>query len=56
MSLDKKKKELELARVRLARQEMELKIEERQEEIGRLKDFIKIQLDKEAELELAIKQ
>lgn len=49
--LEKKKKTLELSRVRLARQEMEFKIEEKQDEIKRLQDFIKIQLDKEQELE-----
>lgn len=49
--LEKKKKMLELGRVRLARQEMEFKIEEKQDEIKRLQDFIKIQLDKEQELE-----
>lgn len=49
--LEKKKKMLELGRVKLARQEMEFKIEEKQDEIKRLQDFIKIQLDKEQELE-----
>lgn len=52
--LEKKKKTLELSRVRLARQEMEFKIEEKQDEIKRLQDFIKIQLDKEQELEKEI--
>lgn len=51
MSLDKKKKHLELARVRLARQELELKIDEREEEIIKLKEFVAVQLKKEAELE-----
>lgn len=54
MSLELKKKQLELSRVRLARQEMELKIEERMEEIKRLEDFIRIQLEKEAEIELLL--
>lgn len=49
--LEKKKKMLELGRVKLARQEMEFKIEEKQDEIKRLQDFIKIQLEKEQELE-----
>lgn len=51
MSLEKKKKNLELSRVRLAREEMELKIQERMEEIERLEGFIKVQFEKEAELE-----
>lgn len=51
MSLEKKKKQLELSRVRLAREEMELKIQERMEEIERLEGFIKVQHDKEVELE-----
>ena len=51
MSLDNKKKELELARVKLARQELEFKVEERQEEIERLKVNIEIQLKKEEELQ-----
>lgn len=50
MSLEKKKKELELMRVSLARQELELKIEERLDEIKRLKEHIEIQLKKESEL------
>jgi len=50
MTLDTKKKELELARVQLARQEMEFKIEERLEEIERLKSNIEIQIKKENEL------
>lgn len=50
MSLDKKKRELELARVQLARREMEFRIEERMEEIKRLEENIKIQIDKEAEI------
>lgn len=53
-SLDRKKKELELSRVQLARQEMEFKIEEREEEIKRLKDFIIIQIQKENEIKLEL--
>lgn len=56
MSLEQKKKELELARVRLARQEMEYKIEEREEEIQRLKEHIKIQIERENELTKQIKE
>lgn len=55
MSLDKKKKELELERVRLSRKELEFKIEERLEEIKRLEDHIKIQITKENELIKEIK-
>lgn len=49
--LERKKKELELARVKLAKQELELKIEERLEEIKRLQDAITIQDNKTKELE-----
>lgn len=56
MSIDKKKKIVELHRVQGARMEMELKIEERKEEIKRLEDNIKIQLAREAELEEEIKK
>lgn len=54
--LEKKKKMLELGRVSLARQEMELKIEEKSEEIKKLHDLIKIQLEKEQELEKELKK
>lgn len=50
MSMEMKRKKLELARVELARQEQELKIEERLEEIERIKGHIEIQLKKEQEL------
>lgn len=50
MSLDKRKKELELARVKLAKDELEYKIAERQEEIKRLIDHITIQNNKIEEL------
>lgn len=50
MSLDKKRKQLELSRVTLAREELELKIEERLEEIERLKSHIEIQKEKELSL------
>jgi HAMP domain-containing protein len=46
--LEKKKKQLELARVSLAKQELELKIEEKLDEIGRLESAIVIQ-DKKIE-------
>jgi C4-dicarboxylate-specific signal transduction histidine kinase len=56
MSLDLKKKELELERVKLSRKELEFKIEERLDEIKRLEDHIKIQIEKENELETIIKE
>lgn len=43
MSLEKKKKQLELGRVKLAKEEMELRIEERMEDIKRLKTNIEVQ-------------
>lgn len=42
-SLELRKKELELERVKLAKKELEFKIEERLEEIERLKSHIEIQ-------------
>lgn len=50
MSLDIKRKKLELSRVEVARQEQEFKIEERMEEIKRLETMIDIQKAKEKEL------
>ena len=49
-SIDLKRKKLELSRVTLAREEQELKIEERMEEIKRLQSMIEIQKSKEQEL------
>lgn len=43
MNLENKKKKLELQRVILAKDELEFKIEERLEEIERLKTHIEIQ-------------
>ena len=54
-SLEKRKKELELARVSLARQELEMHIFERQEDIKRLETHIEIQIKKEKELQELIK-
>lgn len=42
-TLEKKKKELELQRVELAKKELEFKIEERMDEVSRLKEHIAIQ-------------
>lgn len=50
MSLEIKKKKLELARVQVARQELEFKIEEKLEEIERLKAAIEIQIKRESEI------
>lgn len=48
--LELKKMQVELLRVGAAKAEMELRIHERQEEIDRLLEHIKIQEAKEAEL------
>lgn len=50
MSLELKRKQLELARVQMARNELEFKIEEKSDEINRLREHIKIQEQKEKEL------
>lgn len=55
-NLHLKGKELELERVKLARKELEYKIEERLDEIKRLEDNIEIQKNKEGELEKLIKE
>lgn len=56
MSLDKKKKKVELMRVETARHELELKIEERLEEIERLKEHVSVQIKKEEELKKEIEK
>lgn len=53
-NIDLKRKKLELSRVELARQEQEFKIDERMEEISRLKYMIDVQKNKEAELKIEI--
>jgi hypothetical protein len=53
--LELKKKKLELSKVKLAREELELRIMERMEEIGRINDAIKKQLEREQELENELK-
>lgn len=55
MSLDIKRKKLELARVQMAKMDMEFKIEERTEEIKKLHEHVKLQEIKESELILEIK-
>ena len=49
--LELKRKRLELSKVRVAREELEFKVEERMEEIKRIQDAIEKQKTKEAELE-----
>lgn len=56
MSLELKKKELELQRVELARKELEFKIEEKKEEMARLHDYVQVQLTKEQELKVEIQK
>lgn len=53
-NLDLKRIKLELVKVAAARAELEFRIEERLDEIDRLKEHIKVQLDREAELTLKI--
>lgn len=54
MSIELKRKEMELKRVTLAREEQELKIEERYDEINRLKSMIEVQIKREEELKAEI--
>ncbi len=49
--LERKKKELELARVKLAKDELEYKIEERLDEVQRLRDHVEIQNKRIEELQ-----
>lgn len=50
MTLEEKKKELELERVKLAKKELEYKVEEKLAEIDRLKEHILIQDKRISEL------
>lgn len=50
MTLEEKKKRLELRRVETARMELEFKIEEKMDEIDRLKKAIEIQTQTEEKL------
>lgn len=52
--LELKRVKLELVKVAAARAELEFRVDERLDEINRIKDNIKIQLDKEAELQSKI--
>lgn len=53
--LEKRKKEVELQKVKTARMELELKIEEKMDEINRINEHIKIQIEKEQSLEQELK-
>lgn len=50
MSLEVKKKKLELSRVRLGREELEFKILEKEDEVKRLKEALEKQAARETEL------
>ena len=54
LPLELKRMKLELIKVAAARAEMEFRIEERLEDINRIRDNIKLQLDKEVELKAKI--
>lgn len=53
--LEKKRLEAELARVHAARKELEYKLCEREEEMTRIKEHIKLQEAKEKELQEKLK-
>lgn len=55
MALELKKIKVELLRVSAAKAELELRVEERLDEIERIKEHIKIQENKEQELQDKIK-
>lgn len=56
MTLDQKRKQLELQRVTLGKQELEFKIEEMKEEIKRLESHIEIQNQTINKITLEIKE
>lgn len=53
--MEKRKKEVELQKVKAARMELELRVDEKLEEIERIKEHIEIQLAKEATLQEELK-
>ena len=55
MSLELKKKQTELLRVQAAKAELELRVEERLEEIARIKEHIIIQEKREHEIKEELK-
>lgn len=56
MSLEIKRKKLELERVVVARKELEFRIEERLDEIERIKSHIEVQKKREQELTEELKE
>lgn len=52
--IDKRRKQVQLQQVKAARMDLELRIDERLEEIERIKENIKIQIEKEKSLEQEI--
>ena len=52
--LEQRRKQLELSRVSLAKEELELKILEKQEEIKRLQEAVEKQKQKENELKVEL--
>lgn len=54
--LEIKRMKLELIKVAAARHELEFRIEERMEEISRIKEHIQVQVAKEAELSAKIEE
>jgi hypothetical protein len=56
MSLEQKKKKLELMKVVTARHELEIRIEERMDEVTRLQEHVEIQLKKEEDLKKEIEK
>jgi chromosome segregation ATPase len=50
MSLDIKRKQLELARVQMAKSELQFRVEEKTDEINKLNEHIKVQEQKEQDL------
>jgi C4-dicarboxylate-specific signal transduction histidine kinase len=55
-NLELKRMEVELIRVQAARAELEFRIIEREHDIMRIKEHIKVQLDKEEELKNKLKE
>ena len=55
-NLELKRTEVELIRVAAVRAELEFKIVEREDEIERIKEHIQVQLKREEELKIKIKQ
>lgn len=53
-ALDLKRMKLELVKVAAARAELEFRVEERLDEINRIQEHVKVQTDKEAELQQKI--